>query len=62
MTRARLAEVLLEERRRAHDAIDAAYWRFTRQARALPPCLVVPWAYAIRKDMDERLRALGGCS
>lgn len=28
----------------ANDDVDAAYWAFTRQARAKPPCLVVPFA------------------
>ncbi len=56
MTRAQLVEVLAAERTRAHDAIEAAYWRFTRQAKAPPPVLAVPWAYPLRAEMDRRLR------
>jgi hypothetical protein len=41
---------------RAHtDAINAAYWVFTRTARGKPPILVVPEAYARRAEL-ERLR------
>lgn len=36
----------------ANDAIDAAYWRFCRQARALPPVLAVPEAYARRAAIE----------
>lgn len=58
MTRAELVAIVEAERHRAHDAIDAAYWAFTRQARALPPVCAVPWAYTLRAEMDRRLRAL----
>lgn len=58
MTRAQLIEIVAEERRRAHDAIEDAYWRFTRQAKTPPPAVTVPWAYDVRNEMDRRLRAL----
>ena len=62
MTRAALIAVLEAERRRAHDAIEDAYWKFTRQAKAPPPAVAVPWAYDVRREMDRRLRMLrGGC-
>jgi hypothetical protein len=38
--------------------IDAAYWRFTRQARGVPPSIAVPHAYARRRELREQLRAL----
>jgi len=38
--------------------IDAAYWHFTRCARALPPTLAVPAAYARRREVQARLREL----
>lgn len=40
--------------------IDAAYWAFTRQARARPPSLVVPEAYRRRNELRAKLRALRG--
>ena len=41
--------------------IDAAYWAFTRQARARPPSLVVPEAYRRREELEtERAEILGG--
>ena len=46
------------EIRRAEDAINAAYWAFTRQARAKPPCLVVPQAYTDRRELVGVVRAL----
>jgi hypothetical protein len=59
--REKATEDLEVELRAAEAAIDAAYWAFTRQARAKPPCLVVPWAYerraAIRAVLSERRRA-----
>jgi hypothetical protein len=48
------------ERARAQSAIDNAYWAFTRQARAKPPVLAVPWAYALRARM-ERERQCDAC-
>lgn len=49
------------ELRAAEAAIDAAYWAFTRQARAKPPSMVCPWAYerrtAIKAELSERHRA-----
>jgi hypothetical protein len=48
-------EVLEAELRVAEAAIDAAYWAFTRQARAKPPCLAVPWAYERRAEIREEL-------
>jgi len=36
--------------------INAAYWAFTRQARAKPPCLVVPEAYRRRNEIQALLR------
>ncbi len=35
----------------AEAAIDAAYWRFCRQARALPPVLACPEAYEALKRL-----------
>jgi hypothetical protein len=57
MTRAELVAVLEAERQRAHDAITDAYWRFSRGAKVAPPSTQVPWAYALRREMEERLRA-----
>lgn len=34
--------------------IDAAYWRFTRQARAKPPVLAEPAAHERRKELQAR--------
>lgn len=39
-------------------AIDAAYWAFTRQARAKPPSLVVPQAYRRRTELELARAAL----
>lgn len=58
MTRAQLIDIVEQERRRAHDAIEDAYWRFTRQRNAAPPAVTVPWAYDVRSEMDRRLWAL----
>lgn len=58
MTRAALIAVVETERRRAHDAIEDAYWRFTRSRSAAPPAVTVPWAYDVRSEMDRRLRRL----
>jgi hypothetical protein len=35
--------------------IDAAYWAFTRQARAKPPVLAVPHLYAERREFEAEL-------
>ena len=37
---------LIGEAAALREEIDAAYWRFTRQARALPPSMQCPQAYA----------------
>lgn len=42
---------LEEELARISARIEAAYWRFTRQARALPPVLAVPGAYVRRREI-----------
>lgn len=46
------------ELRTVRDEIDAAYWCFTRQARAKPPVLAVPKAYERRDEINARLKAL----
>lgn len=51
------AERLREELRAVQAKIDAAYWAFTRQARAKPPSLVVPEAYRRRAEIEDLLRA-----
>jgi len=51
-------EELLEELRKVDDIINRAYWAFTRQANAKPPCLVVPEAYERRKELKAQLREL----
>lgn len=43
-------------RAQAHDAIDAAYWRFCRCQKAPPPVVAEPKAYAIRNRCDAVLR------
>ena len=40
----------------ARDKIDAAYWRFCRMARALPPVLAEPGAHEIVRDAERELR------
>lgn len=54
---ARLA-ALRVERAQLTDTINAAYWRFTRCARAKPPSLVVPEAYARRAEVDREIARL----
>jgi len=49
---------LREELKKVDDTINRAYWAFTRQANAKPPCLVVPDAYARRKEIQAELREL----
>ncbi len=44
--------------RAAEDEIDAAYWRFTRCARSVPPSMAVPDAYARRREALAELREL----
>lgn len=55
--------VLEDELRSAEAEIDAAYWRFTRMARAKPPSMVCPNAYdrrtAIKAELRQRQRARG---
>lgn len=57
----RNAEVIRAELELARDEINAAYWAFTRQARAKPPFLVVPDAYrrkaALERELEACLRA-----
>lgn len=53
----RVCKPVLAERaaiRDARDAIDAAYWRFERCARALPPVLAVPEAYELLARLGVR--------
>ncbi len=52
-------KALEAERRKCHDEIDAAYWRFCRMKRAKPPVLVCPEAYRRRAEIDELLRRRG---
>ena len=49
---------LERELRTVSDQIDAAYWCFTRQARAKPPVLAVPKSYERRDEIKARLKAL----
>jgi hypothetical protein len=42
------------------EIIEGAYWNFSRQARAKPPVLVVPEAYAKRRAARRELAALLG--
>lgn len=61
MSPARLAAALeaAQRRRAAAEArIDAAFWRFTRCARALPPVLAEPAAYAERRRMARICAAI----
>lgn len=51
---------LAEMHRAASAQIDAAYWAFTRQARAVPPAVAVPGAYALRAMIDNVTRERGG--
>lgn len=44
------------ELRVVEDKINNAYWTYTRTARGKPPCLVVPEAYARRRELNEMLR------
>jgi hypothetical protein len=46
---------LEKELREVEDKIDAAYWKFSRQARAKPPVLVVPEAYERRNEIRALL-------
>lgn len=45
----------LAELARVEAQIGAAYWRFTRCARAAPPSSVVPEAYARRAELRRLL-------
>jgi hypothetical protein len=51
-----MSEALRAELARVEAEIDAAYWAFTRQARAKPPALAVPHAYARRAEIQRLLR------
>lgn len=44
--------------RAATEEIDAAYWRFTRCARGVPPSMAVPEAYVQRREALRELREL----
>lgn len=55
--KARLAEVEAELVK-VRDVIDAAYWRFTRQARAKPPVLAEPESHVRLKQLLEEQREL----
>lgn len=56
----RTREAILADLDAVNDEINKAYWAFTRQARAQPPAMTVPDAYARRRMLREELRALGG--
>lgn len=43
-------------RDQANDEIQAAYWRFCREARAKPPVLVCPDAYVRRRKAEEEIQ------
>lgn len=58
MTPTSKIEQLEEELRSVTDRIDAAYQAFVFQARAKPPSLVVPEAYARRSEIQAELRQL----
>lgn len=47
---------LLTELRDVQARIDAAYWRFTRCKRALPPSLAEPAAYRRRTELNALLK------
>lgn len=49
-------EEIEAELRTVNAKIDAAYWAFTRQARAKPPVLAVPAAYERRKALELLLK------
>lgn len=49
-------EALKAELARVEAEIEAAYWAFTRQARAKPPVLAVPHAYKRRAEIKRLLR------
>jgi hypothetical protein len=57
----RLHELVIADLRQIiaeQDAIiEVAYWNFTRQARAKPPVMVVPEAYAKRRAAHQELAA-----
>ena len=54
MTRQQIEDLLRIEQAR----IDAAYWIYTRTRRGKPPVLVVPDAYARRKELREMLKCI----
>lgn len=49
---------LQAERQHVKDVIDRAYWAFTRQARAKPPSMVVPEAFAQLQRMNDELHEI----
>lgn len=54
-TRTTLGQAIAHALDRAQARIDDAYWRFTRQAKAKPPSLVVSEAYRERTLLRARL-------
>jgi hypothetical protein len=55
MMESKTIKLLREERKQCDDKIDAAYWRFCRCARALPPVMAEPEAYRRRAEIDKIL-------
>ena len=49
---------LIRERQQVREMIDAAYWNFTRQARAKPPSMVVPEAYTRLREINAELHEI----
>lgn len=47
---------LTDELTSAQRTIDDAYWRFTRCARAVPPSMACPEAYATRSAVQAEQR------
>ena len=58
-TRHTIRLALLDVAQRAHDAISAAYWSFTRTKRGRPPIVTVPHAYAAQRRARVLLALLG---
>lgn len=58
MTAAEELEQLRAELARVNAEIDAAYWRFTRSARAAPPAVVCPGAYRRRAQLERQIADL----
>jgi len=49
---------VLAELREVNGVINDAYWRFSRQARGIPPVMAVPEAYERRAQLEADLRLL----